>query len=173
MNQILQTAILRSKLTSIKKVAPPLDIPATESDVIIETLQARVKQLERIVGRVVNELGIKVCDDVRTFPTIKGIQAATARYFEISMLDLIGHARATSFVHPRQVAMYLAKRLTLHSHPTIARAFDGRDHTTVMHAVKKIEVNRVVDAQLDQALVYLSRELVELKNAPPSLQESA
>jgi chromosomal replication initiation ATPase DnaA len=173
--EVLRSAMLRGKHTPFPKVAPPLNIPAekiTESDVVIETLQARVKQLERIVGRIVNELGIKVCDNIQTFPTIRGIISATARYFEIPALDIIGHARATAIVHPRQVAMYLAKRLTLHSYPVIAKAFDGRDHTTVMHAVNKVEANRVVDAQLDQALVYLSRELVELKNTP-SLQESA
>jgi chromosomal replication initiator protein len=68
-----------------------------------------------------------------------------ARY-EIDRADLIGHRRFNKFVRPRQIAMYLAKRLTFCSLPEIGRRFGGKDHTTVLHSHRKIAALMASDA---------------------------
>jgi hypothetical protein len=71
-------------------------------------------------------------------PTVREIQAASEKHFGVSHRDIISARRTAQVVHPRQVAMYLARTLTLRSLPDIGRQFGGRDHTTVLHAVRKI-----------------------------------
>ncbi len=71
--------------------------------------------------------------------TIDEIQKRVAEHFNIKMAEMTSARRARIVARPRQVAMYLAKQLTPRSLPEIGRKFGGRDHTTVMHAVKKIE----------------------------------
>ncbi len=71
--------------------------------------------------------------------TIDEIQRRVAEYYTIKLSDLLSARRAREVARPRQVAMYLAKRLTPRSLPEIGRRFGGRDHTTVMHAVKRID----------------------------------
>ena len=73
------------------------------------------------------------------FPRVKEIQQACCRYFDISMVELVSDRRLASLVKARHVAMYLAKTLTPHSYPEIARRFGGKDHTSVLHAYRKIE----------------------------------
>ena len=70
---------------------------------------------------------------------IEDIQRVVARQYNVSRADLLSSRRTANVVRPRQVAMYLAKTLTLRSLPEIGRRFGGRDHTTVLHAVRKIE----------------------------------
>ena len=70
---------------------------------------------------------------------IEDIQRVVARQYNVSRSDLLSSRRTANVVRPRQVAMYLAKTLTLRSLPEIGRRFGGRDHTTVLHAVRKIE----------------------------------
>jgi chromosomal replication initiator protein len=70
---------------------------------------------------------------------IEDIQRVTARYYSVSRSDLLSSRRTANIVKPRQVAMYLCKTLTLRSLPEIGRRFGGRDHTTVLHAVRKFE----------------------------------
>ena len=70
---------------------------------------------------------------------IEDIQRIVARQYNVSRADLLSSRRTANVVRPRQIAMYLAKTLTLRSLPEIGRRFGGRDHTTVLHAVRKIE----------------------------------
>ena len=70
---------------------------------------------------------------------IEDIQRVVARQYNVSRGDLLSARRTANVVRPRQIAMYLAKTLTLRSLPEIGRRFGGRDHTTVLHAVRKIE----------------------------------
>jgi chromosomal replication initiator protein len=70
---------------------------------------------------------------------IEDIQRIVARQYNVSRSDLLSSRRTANVVRPRQIAMYLAKTLTLRSLPEIGRRFGGRDHTTVLHAVRKIE----------------------------------
>ena len=71
--------------------------------------------------------------------TIENIQKTVAEYYKIRVADLLSKRRSRSVARPRQMAMALAKELTNHSLPEIGDAFGGRDHTTVLHACRKIE----------------------------------
>ena len=82
-----------------------------------------------------------------------------ADHYNIRLSDLIGPKRVRNFARPRQVAMYLAKQLTSRSLPEIGRRFGGRDHTTVMHGVRRIEDLRTKDSQIADDLELLRRLL--------------
>lgn len=91
--------------------------------------------------------------------TIEEIQRKVAEHYNIRLSDLIGPKRLRTIARPRQVAMYLAKQLTSRSLPEIGRRFGGRDHTTIMHGVKKIEELMATDSQLSDDLQLLKRLL--------------
>ena len=92
---------------------------------------------------------------------IEDIQRTVARQYNISRSDLLSARRTANVVRPRQVAMYLAKTLTLRSLPEIGRRFGGRDHTTVLHAVRKIEALVAKDVSLSEEVESLKRQLQE------------
>jgi len=91
--------------------------------------------------------------------TVEEIQRKVAEHFNIRMSDMIGPKRQRSIARPRQVAMYLSKTLTTRSLPDIGRRFGGRDHTTVMHGVRRIEELKLNDTQLAEDLEMLRRAL--------------
>jgi len=91
--------------------------------------------------------------------TVDDIQKATAEHFHLKQADLLSERRTRALARPRQAAMWLAKQLTTRSLPDIGRRFGGRDHTTVLHAVRRIESLRPVDPQLSQDLEILLRKL--------------
>ncbi len=91
--------------------------------------------------------------------TVDEIQKATAEQFGLKQSDLISPGRARALARPRQAAMWLAKQLTTRSLPDIGRRFGGRDHTTVLHAVRRIEELRLGDPQLARDLEVLLRKL--------------
>lgn len=91
--------------------------------------------------------------------TIDDIQKAAAEHFGLKQADLISERRNRSVARPRQAAMWLAKQLTTRSLPDIGRRFGGRDHTTVLHAVRRIEALRAEDAALSRDLEALTRKL--------------
>ena len=79
--------------------------------------------------------------------TIENIQKTVAEYYKIKFSDLSSKRRNRSIVRPRQIAMFLAKELTNHSLPEIGSSFGGRDHTTVLHACRKIK--ELLESNLD------------------------
>lgn len=91
--------------------------------------------------------------------TIDEIQKRVAEHFNIRVADMHSARRARAVARPRQVAMYLAKQLTARSLPEIGRKFGGRDHTTVMHAVKKVEELRATDPGFAEDVELLRRML--------------
>jgi len=91
--------------------------------------------------------------------TIEEIQKRVAEHYSIRLADMHSPRRARLVARPRQVAMYLAKQLTSRSLPEIGRKFGGRDHTTVMHAVKKIEELRATDSSFAEDIELLRRML--------------
>ena len=91
--------------------------------------------------------------------TIEEIQKRVAQHFNIRLADMHSARRARNVARPRQVAMYLSKQLTTRSLPEIGRKFGGRDHTTVMHAVRRIEELRRTDAGLAEDIDLLRRML--------------
>ena len=92
---------------------------------------------------------------------IEDIQKLVANHYNVSRADILSSRRTAVVVKPRQVAMFLAKTLTLRSLPEIGRRFGGRDHTTVLHAVRKIEALSASDGTLREELDLLKRMLQE------------
>ena len=91
--------------------------------------------------------------------TIEEIQRQVAEHYNIRLSDLVGPKRLRMVARPRQVAMFLAKEMTARSLPEIGRRFGGRDHTTIMHGVRKIEELAAADRQLAEDLDMLRRLL--------------
>jgi chromosomal replication initiator protein len=91
--------------------------------------------------------------------TIENIQKTVAEYFKIRVADLLSKRRSRSITRPRQMAMALAKELTRHSLPEIGDAFGGRDHTTVLHACRKVRELRDTDVRVDEDYQNLLRTL--------------
>ena len=91
--------------------------------------------------------------------SVENIQKTTAEYYNIKLSDLLSKRRSRSVARPRQVAMFLAKELTNYSLPEIGEAFGGRDHTTVIHACKKIKELRVENSSLEEDYKNLIRSL--------------
>lgn len=91
--------------------------------------------------------------------TIEEIQRKVSEHFNIRLSDLIGPRRTRNLARPRNVAMYLAKHLTSRSFPEIGRQFGGRDHTTIMHGVRKIEELKRTDSQIAEDVEMLRRAL--------------
>ncbi|WP_306115865.1 MULTISPECIES: chromosomal replication initiator protein DnaA [unclassified Roseovarius] len=91
--------------------------------------------------------------------SIEEIQRKVSDHYNIRLSDMIGPKRVRNFARPRQVAMYLCKQMTSRSLPEIGRCFGGRDHTTVMHGVRRIEELRAQDGQIAEDLELLRRTL--------------
>jgi chromosomal replication initiator protein len=91
--------------------------------------------------------------------TIDNIQKTVADYYKVRMADLLSKRRSRSVARPRQVAMALAKELTSHSLPEIGDAFGGRDHTTVLHACKRIKDLRDTEQRVKEDYSNLLRTL--------------
>lgn len=92
-------------------------------------------------------------------PRIEQIQRAVANHFDVSKVDLLSARRTADIVRPRQIAMYLCKTLTSRSLPEIGRHFGGRDHTTVLHAVRKITLHLSVDQSTRAELAQIKAAL--------------
>lgn len=166
----LRYNILMTKLS----VTPGADVPPDVIEFLARRITSNVRELEGALNRVVAyaslaskavdvEFAREVLADVLRANdrkiTIDQIQRRVAEHFRIKQADMVSARRARDVARPRQVAMYLAKRLTPRSLPEIGRRFGGRDHTTVMHAVKRIEELRIEDAELDADIDLLSRQL--------------
>ncbi|PHP28338.1 chromosomal replication initiation protein DnaA [Limimaricola cinnabarinus] len=93
--------------------------------------------------------------------TVEEIQRRVSEHYNIRLSDMIGPKRVRNYARPRQVAMYLSKKLTSRSLPEIGRRFGGRDHTTVMHGVRKIEELKSTDSQIADDIELLRRALEE------------
>jgi chromosomal replication initiator protein len=91
--------------------------------------------------------------------TTENIQKTVAEYYKIRVADLLSPRRTRTITRPRQIAMALAKELTTHSLPEIGDAFGGRDHTTVLHACRKVVELRDTDARIKEDYNNLLRTL--------------
>ena len=91
--------------------------------------------------------------------TVDEIQKAVAEHYGLKQADLLSERRTRAVARPRQTAMYLAKQLTTRSYPDIGRRFGGRDHTTVLHAVKRIEELKAEDPGIAADIETLTRKL--------------
>jgi chromosomal replication initiator protein len=107
-----------------------------------------------------NDLGVGI---VGSFPkgrmTVACIQAEVADFFDVPTFEMRAARRSKSVVHARHIAMYLARELTPKSYPEIGRMFGDRDHTTVMHAVKRVERLCATDAKAANDVAALRERL--------------
>lgn len=131
---------------------------------VLEGALTRLFAFASLVGREINLELVQDClsDILRASDrklTIEEIQRKVAEHYNIRLSDMIGPKRLRAIARPRQVAMYLAKQLTPRSLPEIGRRFGGRDHTTIMHGVRKIEDLMATDSQLSDDLLRLRRAL--------------
>ena len=90
---------------------------------------------------------------------LREIQKKVAEHFDIKLAEMHSSRRARSVARPRQIAMYLSKQLTSRSLPEIGRRFGGRDHTTVMHAIRKVDELRNSDTVFSEDVELLRRVL--------------
>ena len=171
----LRLNILHAKVAGLKDaLGPTLTVPDEVIDFLARKITANVRELEgalnrtiayaRLVGKpvTIDFTRETLADLLRAHEkkvTIDDIQRRVADYYHLKLADLLSARRAREVARPRQVAMYLAKRLTPRSLPEIGRRFGNRDHTTVMHAVKRIDELRAADRELDADVARLSQML--------------
>ena len=142
--------------------------------VIAKHLRSNVRELEGALKKVLayssfhgREIEIDLAKEalkdvigaVNRQITVENIQKTVADYYKIKVADLFSPKRTRAIARPRQVAMWLAKDLTAHSYPMIGDAFGGRDHTTVLHAVRTIDSLRIKDNELNHDLHVLLQVL--------------
>ncbi len=133
-----------------------------------------VRELEGALNTLVARVGADVArltlDEAQTIlrphlscterkVTVDQIQKAVAEHYSLTQADLISERRARAVARPRQVAMWLAKQITTRSLPDIGRRFGGRDHTTVLHAVRRIEALKAEDPVIARDVDVLLRKL--------------
>jgi hypothetical protein len=98
-------------------------------------------------------------------PSVRDIQLAVCKHYDVKLLDMMSLRRTADIVKPRQVAMYLAKTMTLRSLPDIGRRFGGRDHTTALHAVRKIESLVELDGDIARDVATITANIKETFDA--------
>ena len=174
----LRLGILQSKADTLSARGTHdgggMSIPQPVLEFLAQRIVSNVRELEGALNRVIayasfvgRPVSLEMAQDVlrdllrasERRVTIDEIQRRVAEYFNVKMGDMLSARRARSVARPRQIAMYLSKQLTTRSLPEIGRKFGGRDHTTVIHAVRKIEQLREEDPALDEDVDLLRRML--------------
>jgi chromosomal replication initiator protein len=173
----LRLEILKARTAAAKHHHPGFDVPPAVLAFIAKTVTHNGRDLEGALNRLLahskltaNPITLEMAErEIRDLirpqepkrVKIEDIQRVVARQYNVSRADLLSSRRTANVVRPRQVAMYLAKTLTLRSLPEIGRRFGGRDHTTVLHAVRKIENLVNTDNGLAEEIELLKRQLQE------------
>ncbi|MDO5704774.1 MAG: chromosomal replication initiator protein DnaA [Paracoccus sp. (in: a-proteobacteria)] len=170
----LRLGILQSKTDAFRAQYPGLSIAPGVLEFLAHRITSNVRVLEgamqrlfafaSLVGREITLDLTQDClaDILRASDrkvSIEEIQRKVAEHYNIRLADMIGPKRVRTVARPRQVAMYLAKQLTSRSLPEIGRRFGGRDHTTIMHGVRKIEELTHQDQSLAEDIDMLKRLL--------------
>src|SRR5882762_6544899 len=161
---ILESKVEQSGITIPRKVMEFLAHKITSNVRELEGALNRIIADMQLIGREVTlESAQELLRDLLRYcerrVTIDEIQRRVAEHFNIRLSEMTSERRARAVARPRQVAMYLAKQLTTRSLPEIGKKFGGRDHTTVMHAVRKIEELTLTDAALAEDVELLRRML--------------
>ncbi|MEJ8473426.1 chromosomal replication initiator protein DnaA [Roseibium algae] len=169
----LRRGILTTRLAAAKRLLPTFDIPNEVLDYIACHVTACGRDLEGAINRlfahhqltsqaITPYLADKILNDLvrsgeKRNIKIEDIQQVVCKHYGVSKADLLSPCRSRNLVRPRQIAMFLSKVLTPRSLPEIGKRFGGRDHTTVLHAVRKIEALSKTDNGLGQELALLRR----------------
>jgi chromosomal replication initiator protein len=162
-------AILMSKASAVDVV-----LPEEVAFFIAQRIRSNVRELEGALRRVIataeftgRDIDLQFTKEAlkdllasqAKLVTIDNIQKTVAEYFKIRISDVLSKRRSRSIARPRQIAMVLAKELTRHSLPEIGDAFGGRDHTTVLHACRRIKALRETENRVDEDYQNLYRTL--------------
>jgi chromosomal replication initiator protein len=165
----LRLSILQTKAENAR-----VPVPANVLEFLAHKISTNIRELEGALNRVVahgqligREITVEMAQDVLhdllrqadRKVTVDEIQQRVAAHYNIQLAEMSSPRRARSVARPRQVAMYLAKQLTTLSLPQIGKRFGNRDHTTVMHAVRKIEELKVSDLSIAEDVELLKRQL--------------
>ena len=166
----LRQAVLAHRLAE----HPDTHVPADVLEMLCARITGNIRDLEGALNRLIAyssltgdtidmEFAVATLGEVlrgaQRRVTIDEIQKAVSIHFDLKPIDLVSARRARAVARPRQIAMYLAKRLTTRSLPEIGRKFGGRDHSTVIHAVRRIEELRDSDQDIDAAVRALTYQL--------------
>jgi len=171
----LRLQILEVRIAAAKAMHPQLEISPHVVQFVAHAIVSNGRDLEGAVNRLVahsiagaaplnvEQAELAVRDLIRTREPkrvkIEDIQKLVATHYSVTRADILSSRRTATVVKPRQVAMYLSKTLTLRSLPEIGRRFGGRDHTTVLHAVRKIEGLTTSNPSLRDEIELLKRML--------------
>ena len=166
----LRLGILQQKVEALGEV----EVAQEVLEFLARRISSNVRELEGAMNRILahatligRPITLEMTQDVLQDllrandrrVTIDEIQRRVADYYNLRLADLLSSRRARTVARPRQVAMYLSKMMTTRSLPEIGRSFGGRDHTTVMHGVKRIEELLMSDASLEEDILHLRRVL--------------
>jgi chromosomal replication initiator protein len=171
----LRLEILKSRVAAARIHHPCFEVPAPVLAFVAKSVTHNGRDLEGAINRLLAHSKLtgqpvtlemaerEMRDLIRPAEPkrvrIEDIQRIVARQYNVSRADLLSSRRTANVVRPRQIAMYLAKILTLRSLPEIGRRFGGRDHTTVLHAVRKIENLAGNDTAFAEEIEGLKRQL--------------
>jgi len=166
----------RAQIVLAKARERGTEVPAEVAQLIAKKMRSNVRELEGAINKLVAEAGFAgraltvefaqetLRDLLRAQQqaiSIANIQKVVADYYGLQLREMLGKKRTRSLARPRQMAMALAKELTEHSLPEIGDAFDGRDHTTVLHACRQIRHLMESDGKLHEDWEKLIRKLSE------------
>lgn len=170
------TREMRLAILSSKATACGITLTPEVAEVLVQRSGASVRELEGALNRVsamaavrgtpiTPELAASALGPyMRNNVSVETIQEVVGSRFGLSVADLVSHRREREVSYPRQLAMYLSRTLAAASFPTIAEKFGGRDHSTVMYAVKTIETRRAAEQSVDQVLLNFEGELRQRGN---------
>ncbi len=165
----LRLGILQSKVEKLG-----VHVPIKVLEFLAHKITSNVRELEGAMNRITahatlvgRDITLEATQEVlhdllRAYDrriTVEEIQRQVASHYQVRMGDMHSARRSRAVARPRQIAMYLSKQLTQHSLPDIGRRFGGRDHTTVLHAVRKVDELCAVDAGFKDDVEFLRRML--------------
>lgn len=167
----LREAVLRQRIADMPGIVVPEDVIVY----LAAHVTRNIRELEGALNRLVAYAALtgetitlalaatRLADAVKSSArrvTIDEIQRAVCAHYRLEKSDMASKRRLRAIARPRQIAMFLAKELTPRSYPEIGRRFGGRDHSTVIHAVRTIEQLRATDSEMDAAIASIRHSLV-------------
>lgn len=150
----LQQAVLKARYAR-----RPEPVPEPMKIEIADPQAERIKRLEEVVRRAAIEHPLPRPRPIMKCPPACEIIQAVAEHFRIPVLEIVSQRRTKDIVRPRQVAMFLCKKLTLLSYPGISREFGRSDHTTSLHAFRRVTALRATDTILNASIVEIEQTI--------------
>lgn len=172
----MRHAMLQKRLEDARKDDATLNISEDVLQHVAKTVSSSFRELEGAFNQLIfrqsfeQNISLDRVDDIlghltraeeRKKVRIEDIQRVVAQHFNVPRNEMLSNRRTRTVVRPRQIAMYLSKIMTPRSLPEIGRRFGGRDHTTVLHAVRKVEQMKTADTNLSKELELLRRLIEE------------